>query len=200
MLGKFSTDLSDIMAAMQQSLLFSLKILAILWAIHIFNFFIGYRFNQFGIRTRSFRGIPGIFFAPVFHGDFNHLFFNSIPLVILSSLILVDGKPLFYQVSLSIVVLSGLFTLLFGRRGIHIGASGVIMGYFGYLLAKAYFNPSGIAIILAALCIYYCGSLITSVFPGAKKNISWDGHLFGMASGILVACFPQMLAITRFIT
>lgn len=195
MLSKLSTELSGITAAMRYSLLFSLKVVAILWAVHLVNFFAGYRFNKFGIRTRSFKGIPGIFFAPLLHGDFNHLFFNSIPLLILSSLILVDGIILFCKISLLIIAISGLLTLLFGRRGIHIGASGLIMGYFGYLLARAYFNLNGMTIILAAICIYYCGGLITSIFPGAKRNISWDGHLFGMISGIFVAYYPYVYSL-----
>ncbi len=187
MVHRLAKELLEVIEAMQHNLLLSLQLLLLLWGIHIANYMADYRFNKFGIKTRFMTGIPGIFLAPLLHGDFNHLFFNSIPFFVLSSLLLIDGKVAYYKISLLIIIISGFFTWLLGRRGVHIGASGLIMGYFGYLLARAYFGFSGTTIILAGICIYYFGGLIGSIFPGAKCNVSWDGHLFGMLAGVLVA-------------
>jgi len=200
MLEKLSTEIQHVIAAMQSNMLFSLKIIGVLWAIHITNRIMQYSLNNLGIRTRSLKGLPGIIFSPFLHGDFNHLFFNTIPLFVLSDLVLLDGKEVFYSVSFAIIILGGFLTWLFGKRGIHIGASSLIMGYFGYLLAKAYFHITGTTIILAGVCLYYFGGLILSVFPGAKKNISWEGHTFGLLSGIFVAYYLSViLQITKFI-
>lgn len=195
MLEKLAIDAQHVISSMQGNMLFSLKLVGILWVIHIVNRITQYNLNGFGIYTRKVRGLPGILISPFLHGDFNHLFFNSVPLFVLSNLVMLDGRVIFYKVSLALVILSGFLIWLFGKRGIHIGASSLIMGYFGYLLARAYFNVTGVTIILAGVCIYYFGGLITSIFPGAKRNISWEGHIFGLVSGIFVAYYlPKILS------
>lgn len=198
MLETLATEIHHVIIAMQGNMLFSLEIIGLLWIIHIVNWLTGYGFNSFGIYTRRLRGLPGIIFAPFLHGDFNHLFFNTIPLFVLSDLVLLEGQVVFYVVSSVIIVLSGLLVWLFGKRGIHIGASSLIMGYFGYLLSKAYFHVTGTTIILAGICLYYFGGLILSIFPGAKKNVSWEGHIFGLLSGIFVAYYlPNILGVVH---
>src|SRR5690606_2972312 len=96
-----------------------------------------YRLNIFGIYPRKIPGIIGIVFSPFLHGSAQHLFFNSIPLVVLAALILVKGHLYFYEVTIWIAVFSGVLTWLFGRSAFHIGASSVIMGYWGFLLFEA---------------------------------------------------------------
>jgi membrane associated rhomboid family serine protease len=193
MLEELAAEVQGVITAMKGNMLFSLKIVAILWVIHIINFLTRYSLNKLGLQTRSLRGLSGIVFSPVLHGDFNHLFFNTIPFFVLSDLVLLNGRSTFYSISLAIIVLSGILLWLFGQRGIHIGASGLIMGYLGYLLAKAYFQVMGTTIILAGVCIYYFGGLLLSVFPGAKKNVSWDGHIFGLLSGIFTAYYSSYI-------
>jgi membrane associated rhomboid family serine protease len=196
MLEKLAAEVQSVISAMGGNLLFSIEIIGIMWAVHIVNFISGYSLNNLGIRTRKLSGLAGILFSPILHGDFNHLFFNTIPLFVLSDLVLLDGRVVFYCVSLSIIILSGFLIWLLGQRGTHIGASSLIMGYFGYLLARAYFHVTGATIILAGVCIYYFGGLLLSVFPGAKKNVSWEGHIMGMLSGVFVAYFlPYILKI-----
>lgn len=198
MLEKIATEIQHLIIAMQVNTLFALKFIGILWLIHIINWIMQYRLNVLGIRSRTLSGLPGIVFSPLLHGDFNHLFFNTIPLFVLADLILPEGKIMFYYVSGTITLLSGSLLWLFGRRGIHIGASGLIMGYFGYLLAKVYFNLTATTIVLAGFCLYYFGGLFLSLFPGAKKNVSWEGHVFGFLSGIFTSYYlPTILAFVR---
>ncbi|CAL7960589.1 Rhomboid family transporter protein [Gammaproteobacteria bacterium] len=195
MFGKIALEIQQLILAMKINTVFALELVSILWFIHIINSMMQYRLNFLGIRSRKLGGLPGIIFAPLLHGDFNHLFFNTIPLFVLSDLILPEGRVMFYYVSGTITILSGLLIWLFGRRGIHIGASSLIMGYFGYLLAKAYFNITATTIVLAGFCLFYFGGLFLSLFPGAKKNVSWEGHVFGFASGIFVSYYlPTILA------
>jgi len=136
----------------------------------------------------QFWSIPCIWISPILHADANHLFFNSIPLLILADLMLLSGLDSFILTTLYIVTLAGILLWIFGRPAIHIGASNLIMGYFGYLLSAAFYRPSAMAIILAIVSLYYFGGLILGLFP-TKERISWEGHLFGFISGIAVAFY-----------
>ena len=182
-MSELSAQFVQLKGLLQANLYFVLSLLAALWAIFIVNFLLGYRLCYLGIVPRSLPGLIGIAFAPFLHGNFNHLFFNMVPLFVLSSLVLVQGKLTFYCVTLVVVVLSGAGIWLFGRKALHVGASGVIMGYWGYLLLNAYQQPSVSAILLVAVTIYYFGGMLMSVFP-TEGNISWEGHLFGFLSGL----------------
>lgn len=155
-----------------------------LWVLQVINWLTGYRLNRLGIVPRNLPGLIGIVFSPFLHGNFNHLFFNTIPLLVLACFILVGGEKLFFLVSITIILISGFAVWLFGRRAIHIGASSLIMGYWGYLLVSAYMHPSLMTLVLAVVSVYYFGGLFFGLFPG-EKNVSWEGHLFGCLSGII---------------
>jgi len=160
-----------------------LEIIACLYAIHFVNFLLRYRLNIFGIYPRHLLGLPGIFISPLLHGNFNHLFFNSIPLFILLCFVLIGGVSNFISVTLTIVVLGGLGTWLFGRKALHVGASGIIMGYWSYLLLNAYQQGSAIAIALGLVCVYYLGSLFLNLFPLEARS-SFEAHIFGFLGGL----------------
>lgn len=138
-----------------------------------------------GIIPRHLRGLPGIVFAPFLHADFNHLFFNSVPLLVLSNFILLHGMDYYLEVSFLITILSGFALWCFGKPGIHIGASGLITGYWGFLIANVYYQQSLTTIILALISIYYFAGIFFGIFP-SKKGVSWEGHLFGLLAGLAV--------------
>lgn len=182
----WSLALQQIIHTMQLNALMALKILAVLWVIQIINASLGYRLNIFGIYPRHPFGLIGIFTSPFLHGHMNHLFFNSIPLFLLLVLMLAKGFIPFLNITLNIMVLSGLAVWLFGRKALHVGASGVIMGYMGYLLMQAYYQPSASALVLAVLALYYCGSILAHLLPSDAKT-SWEGHVFGFIAGVIAA-------------
>jgi len=163
---------------------FLLSFLGLLWGITFVNKLLGYRLNILGIYPRSLPGLIGIVCAPFLHGNFNHLFLNSIPLFILAGLVVIGGRAEFYCVTAIIVVLSGLGLWLFGRRAIHIGASALIMGYLGFLLIQAVTEITVITFIIGFISIYYFGMLLLGIFPSTNKSISWEGHLFGFLAGL----------------
>ncbi|MCK4607996.1 MAG: rhomboid family intramembrane serine protease [Gammaproteobacteria bacterium] len=190
----FVFEVQNLVAAVQQNIHLVLGIIAILYLINLVNALLGYRLNILGIWPRSLHGLPGIVFCPFLHGNFNHLFFNSIPLFILMNIILLKGKLIFYSVTFAITILSGFAVWLLGRPAIHVGASSLIMGYFGYLFTEAYFHPSTITIILAIVCVYYFGGLIiAAIIPNGKQNISWEGHILGLVAGFITAYFYPLL-------
>ena len=143
--------------------------------------------NALGIVPQSFIGLRGILFAPFLHGGFYHVLANTAPFIVLGWLVMLRNIKDFYFVSAISALVGGLGTWLVGRPcSVHIGASGVIFGYFGYLLFRGYFERSFVAIAISlAIAITY-GSLIWGVLP-TRSYISWEGHLFGFIGGIIAA-------------
>lgn len=158
-------------------------VFGVLWGAFILNKLLLGRLNMLGLYPRKLRGLPGIIFSPFLHGSLSHLTFNSLPLFVLMSFILLQGRYRFFEISLIIIVLSGGATWLFGRKAYHIGASGVIMGYFAYLLINAYQHPSVLTFILAGVCLYYFAGLFAYLIPTDEK-LSWEAHIFGFLAGI----------------
>jgi membrane associated rhomboid family serine protease len=183
MIDNFIWQLVTLFDSLKFNVHWALMLLAVLWLIQIFNFAVGYRLNYLGILPRNIIGLIGIPCSPFLHGSFTHLFFNSIPLFALSCFLLITGVHNFLVVTAIIMGISGSLTWLFARRGLHIGASSVIMGYFSYLLVNAYYHPSVNAWVLAGFCFYYFGSLFLSIFP-QEERVSWEGHVFGFLAGL----------------
>lgn len=194
------TELADQLQALVNlfaaNIPFLLSFLGLLWGITFVNKLLGYRLNIFGIYPRSIFGLIGIVCAPFLHGNFNHLFLNSIPLFVLGGLVLISGRAEFYSVTVIIVVLSGLALWLFGRRAIHVGASALIMGYLGFLLIQAFTEITIITFVIGFISIYYFGLLLLGIFPSTEKGISWEGHLFGLLAGLAALYLsPVMLRL-----
>jgi len=187
-----ATSLQNIISITQQNAFFLLKLIGILWLIHLINWVMQYKLNVLGIQPRTWRGLFGIIFAPWLHGHFSHIFLNTIPLFVLGSLVLANGRVVFYEVTIIVILLGGFLTWAFGRRAIHVGASTVIMGYFGYLLVNAYHSFNVTTVILAAICLYYFGGLVMALLP-SKKDVSWESHVFGCIAGALAAYLVPMI-------
>ena len=170
---------------------------ALLWGIEIVDQLLfqgtcrGFRrvcgLDLYGITPRTVSGLWGILWAPFLHGDFAHLIGNTIPFVILSWLIMLSGVGDWLIVTVVSALVGGFGTWLIGdSASVHIGASGVIFGYFGFLLARGYFERSFVAIAVSVLVALMYGGLILGVLPG-QEGISWQGHLFGCAGGMISA-------------
>lgn len=184
-MAEIGQKLSWLVSVTQYNLHYVLWILAALWIIQCVNFLVNYRLNVFGILPRTVSGLPGILLSPLLHGSFSHLLFNSIPLFLLMNLLLLAGLKEFIVVTLLIAVISGFGVWLFGRKALHVGASGIIMGYAGYLITNAILYPSIVTVLLVIFGFYYVGGLVASLIP--KAGTSWEGHVFGLLSGLLVS-------------
>lgn len=158
-------------------------ITAVLWGIFFVNALIGKRLLYLGIIPRHLLGLPGILCAPLLHANFNHLFFNTIPLIVLSDFILYNGLAYYIEVTLLITVLSGLLIWLLCKPGLYVGASALITGYWAYLVFNIYQQGTLTAIILGVVCLYYFAGILLSLFP-QQKGVSWQGHVCGLIAGI----------------
>lgn len=157
--------------------------LAVLWLVLLCDSVLfGGHLLRFGIVPRSLPGLRGIAFAPFLHVGASHLLANSIGLVLLGGLVLLRNEADFWIVTLVGALVGGLGTWLFARSEIHVGASGVIFAYFGYLVSTGFFERRFGAIVISLLAVFGWGSLIFGVLPG-QPGISWESHLFGLAAG-----------------
>lgn len=185
MLENIVSDVKQIENTVFYYLYYTVGTILLLFAINFINKLSHRRLNYLGIIPRHLRGLPGIAFAPFLHGNFNHLFFNSIPLFVLMNMLLVYGDKVFLSTTVIIILLSGTLTWLFGRHSIHLGSSSVIMGYFGFLAINAYLAPSFLSIVLIVLTLYYFGGLVAALVPLKTDGVSVEGHVFGFLSGIV---------------
>ena len=143
--------------------------------------------DAYGVQPRTITGLRGIFFMPFLHRGFGHLLANTIPIIILGWLVMIRRTADIFIVAIVTILVGGLGVwLLGGSNSVHVGASGLIFGFFGFLLARAYFERSRSAIALALVVFLLYGGIIWGVLPG-QNGISWQGHLFGFVGGILAA-------------
>ncbi|WP_246559734.1 rhomboid family intramembrane serine protease [Leptothoe kymatousa] len=166
------------------------------WVIGIVNFaYLGGGLNRLlGIRPREPLGLLGIIFSPILHRNAGHLIANTLPFAILGWLVLLQGVDNFYALSVVILLVSGLGTWFLGRPAIHLGASGLIFGYLGYLIARGYLEVTLLTIGLAFIVMLLYGDQVWNMFPDADMTtLSWEGHMFGFLGGVLAASDPAVV-------
>jgi len=161
--------------------------IGIAWALEILDFFLLGSLDLFGIKPRTLSGLPGIGAMSFLHGGFGHLLSNTLPFLILGGIVLIGGRKVFFTSTLIITAIGGgaLWTLGPGQTN-HIGASLLIFGYLGFLIARGFVEKSGFWITISILVLVLYGGMIAGVLPG-QEGISWQGHLFGFAAGIIAA-------------
>jgi len=162
--------------------------LLLIWALAIADLLTGrWLWRHLGIQPRCLGGLPGIAIAPLLHQDFRHTAANSAPLVILGSLILLQGLDVLGWVTALGWLLSGVGIWILGRRGtVHLGASGVVFGYLGYLLLRGYFDGSLPAMALSIFVGLLYGGALWGLLP-LQRGQSWVGHGAGFLAGAWVA-------------
>lgn len=189
-LTSIATDLNQMLQSMQDNAAFVGGIALVALVIFVLNSGIKNRLNRLGILPRRIAGLPGLICAPWLHASFSHWFMNAIFFFILASMtLMIESRAQFVYLCLFISVGGGLLTWIFGRKAIHIGASGVVMGLWGFLLVNAFRNPSFIAVAVAVMVFYFLGGMVINIIPKNDKS-SWEAHLFGVLTGIGAAFIP----------
>jgi len=170
----------------------------IMWAVRIADTFRpdGSSIAGVGVIPRTTDHLAGILAAPFIHANWPHLFANTLPLLVLGSMVLLSGVSEFLFVTIVCVLSAGAGTWLFGGSANHIGASGVVFGYVGYLLARPAFERRiWFALITLVVAALYGTALLWSVVP--RSGISWTAHFFGFVGGVVAARLSAMRPAVR---
>ena len=158
-----------------------------LWVAFAANTMLGGALLRFGIVPRTSDGLVGILIAPFLHANLNHLVANTIPFLIFGWLVMLRDRKHFLPVTLFSILGSGLLAWTFGAPGsVHVGASGVIFGYLGFLLLSGWYARSFSSVMISVAVAVLWGGTVMQVLPGTP-GVSWQGHLGGLIGGILAA-------------
>lgn len=155
----------------------------LLWVVYWIEYRFHVDFGEWGIFPRTFEGLRGVIFSPFIHGNIEHLYNNSIPLLILIAALRFFYKELTFRVLGFGILISGLLTWIIGRESYHIGASGLIYVLVSFIFFKGMMTKYYRLVALSLLVITFYGSLVWYVFPNVEEGISWEGHLAGLIAG-----------------
>lgn len=159
---------------------------AVMWAVEIIDLIPGVNLDQWGIKPRRARGLLGIPLAPFLHTGLRHLIANTIPFVLLGAIIAFGSVTRFVETTIVIALTAGTGVWLLASPGtVHLGASGLVMGYFLYLVARGFFSRKPLWIVGGIVVMATFGFLWYALLPGPGR--SWTGHLFGAVGGVLAA-------------
>jgi membrane associated rhomboid family serine protease len=157
------------------------------WAVFAVNNLLGGMLNVFGVIPRTSIGLRGIVFAPFIHHRFDHIVANSLPFLALGWMVMLRDARHFVPVTLMSAIGSGLLAWLLGAPGsVHIGASGILFGYLGFLILSGWYARSALSIALSLVVIAVWGGVVLGVMPG-QSGVSWQSHLGGFIAGAVAA-------------
>ncbi len=181
-----------------QSTVFPMLFIMALWLVFYFNAACELHLQDYGIRPRELGGLTGIISAVFLHGDLSHLFSNTIPILVLGTLLFYYYCEVAFKVFFFSVLAGDLLVWLLARGGTtHIGASGIIYALAGFLFFSGILRKNKTLFGVSLLITFLYGTIVWGVLPVeflkaihyqvTQVNISWEGHLFGFLSGITLA-------------
>ncbi|MGX0904513.1 membrane associated rhomboid family serine protease [Roseovarius sp. MBR-79] len=160
---------------------------ALLWAIQVVNWITGYGLiPAFGLIPRHGSGLDGVIAMPLLPGSFAHLMANTPPLLVMGGLLVASTTRALLPVNAVVIGLGGGLVWLFGSSAIHIGASGLVFGWFGFLVARSFVDRSLITLGATLVVGVLYSSILWGVLPG-QPGVSWEAHLFGAIAGAVAA-------------
>ena len=170
---------------MNSSLYLLIGFIGVILVVEILNNLVDHSLSAYGIVPRTASGLAGIPLSPFLHGSYLHVQSNAVGLLALGTLAVIRSGSRFPWVFLTIILAGGLALWVFGRPATHIGASGLVFGLFGYLLIKGLLDRSILSVLVALVVAAVFGSAIFSGVLPNNVSVSWEGHLCGLAGGVL---------------
>jgi membrane associated rhomboid family serine protease len=162
-------------------------LLVALYLAHLLNALLGHRLIGLGVRPRTVLGLLGILLHPFIHASFAHLLVNTVPLAVLGGLVALRGTDEFVELGLFVVLAEGAALWLLGRTGAaYVGASGVVFGFLGYLLARGWYERTPVSVAIAVGVGLLYGAMLLALLPWGGGS-SWQVHLPGFAAGFIAA-------------
>lgn len=171
-----------------RSIIYPSLFVALLWLVKFFEITLDLNLLHFGLYPRAYSGLIGIITCPLIHSSYNHLFSNSIPLLVLGTITFYFYRPIAFSVFFWVYLMSGLWLWGAGREAYHIGASSLVYGFVTFLFFSGIIRKERSLLVLSMLVTFLYGSLLWGIFP-IKREISWESHLLGALAGIITAFY-----------
>ncbi|MEU1277865.1 rhomboid family intramembrane serine protease [Streptomyces sp. NPDC005805] len=161
---------------------------ALLWALEVVDVLTGHALDAYGVVPREPAELVDVVPSAFLHFGFGHVASNTIPLLVLGFLAALGGIRRFLAVALLIVVVDGVAVWLVSPSGTNTaGASGLVFGLFGYLVARGFVERKALDVVVGLLiAAVWGGSIVAGLSPSAT-GVSWQGHLFGLVAGVAAA-------------
>ena len=167
-------------------LIFNVFSIALFLFIEIFfQLFTSQTFFCLVPRETSF--LSGVFLMHFDHGNMGHLGSNILPFLLFSSLLIIRNNLKFLLTFLTAsAIISGSILWFLGQQGCHIGASALIFALWGFIVFQGIFTRCPKDIIIGLIIGFSYAGFVYGLSP-FQEGVSWDGHLYGLISGIIVA-------------
>jgi membrane associated rhomboid family serine protease len=161
---------------------------ALMWVVQLVNAVDDYKLDpKFGLLPRHVSGLDGVVFSPFLHASWGHLIGNTVPFAVLGGIVALSGLTRLLYVTAIVAVVGGLGTWLVAPAVTTVGASGVVFGFAGYLVARGVFTRNLLHLAGGvAVAAVFGTALLSGLLPN-NHGISWQGHLFGGIGGIVAA-------------
>ena len=174
------------MNSISSSIIVPARLVFLMWAVYYVDRLFPGEFAIYGLLPRTARGLIGIVTAPLLHGSVAHLVSNTMPLLILGTVLYMFYDRIASRVFLQCYFLTGLLVWLFGRPFYHIGASGLIYGLASFLMFFGLFRRDFRSLLISIIIVIFYGSIFYGVLP-TQAGVSWESHLLGGVVGFLNA-------------
>lgn len=163
--------------------------LAILWLVELINAISGRELSQAGgLAARDFGSLVNILTMPFVHANVDHLMGNALPLFSLGLIAAIPSPKRFLLMTLVVIVVGGLGTWLFSpSNSLTIGASGVVFGYFSYLLLRGLVDRRPADVLVSIGIAISFGAYMWSGIGFGVSGVSWQGHVCGIVGGVVAA-------------
>ncbi len=168
-----------------------------LWIIYWLQIRFDFDFIENGVLPRTLSGLQGVFFSPFIHTELEHLYNNSLPLLVLLAALQFFYSKESFTVIFYGILFSGLGTWLIGRSSYHIGASGLVYVLFSYIFFRGMRAKHFRLVALSLTVILVYGGMVWFVFPKIDEVVSWEGHLSGLLVGIFLAYIQKIQPYQR---
>lgn len=178
------------------SLILPAAFVFVFWMIEIAEQTLGISLVKLGVFPLHLKGLTGIITSPFIHSNFNHLISNSIPFFILMAALIYFYRRISYRIFFQLYLLAGICLWIFGRESWHIGASGVIYAMAAFHLVSGIIRNDIRLLTISIVVVFLYGSFIWGLFP-IDPSVSWEGHLWGAISGVILAFYYRKYLIQR---
>ncbi len=187
---------------MKRSILYSkslkdiIGLVGVIWLVFWVDFFLPGDFNRLGIIPRYTGALPGVLFSPFLHGSLNHLLSNSFPLIILGVLLSWHGRVFFWFVTALIIVIGGVFVWLFASPAIVVGASGLVFGYWSFLLFYSFISRRFRDLFVSLIVMAMYGGMSLTLFK-LVDGVSWAAHFYGALAGLITVWLIKIVNLDQ---